>query len=238
MTYFNITGGKSSNISCFLFTFPSYCCQHVTKRIVQRTWDWTVWNLIPTADHMYHWCHIPSCLTLRKKATIHHVITMLATSKNVLFPCHNHLLTTGTDNPFPSRRSNDNQSVGLSVSVVSRWLWPGNRTFSEMANVVVTWWIVFFWRSVSSPRNDGHLLEQKLWPEWLKLPDTCMICPLYFLGGNKIAQACISIVLYRLNHLSTYFSGVNLFSVVVNSILLLFFWCWPTVFSLALALRQ
>ena len=32
-------------------------------------------------------------LTLRKKATIHQVTTMLATSKDVLFPGHNHLLT-------------------------------------------------------------------------------------------------------------------------------------------------
>ena len=29
-----------------------------------------------------------------KKATIHQVTTMLATSKNVLFPGHNHLLKT------------------------------------------------------------------------------------------------------------------------------------------------
>ena len=34
-----------------------------------------------------------------KKATIHQVTTMLDTSKHVLFPGHNHLLTTGTDNP-------------------------------------------------------------------------------------------------------------------------------------------
>ena len=34
-----------------------------------------------------------------QKATIHQVITMLATSKNVLFPGHNHLLTTGADDP-------------------------------------------------------------------------------------------------------------------------------------------
>ena len=34
---------------------------------------------------------------LHKKATIHQVTTMLATSENVLFPGHNHLLTTGTD---------------------------------------------------------------------------------------------------------------------------------------------
>ena len=37
--------------------------------------------------------------SLCAKATIHQVTTMLATSKNVLFPGHNHLLTTGTDDP-------------------------------------------------------------------------------------------------------------------------------------------
>ena len=42
--------------------------------------------------------------TLRKKATIHQVTTMLATSKNVLFPGHNHLLTTGTDDSLMLRR--------------------------------------------------------------------------------------------------------------------------------------
>ena len=34
-----------------------------------------------------------------QKATIHQVTTMLATSKNVLFPGHNYLLTTNTDDP-------------------------------------------------------------------------------------------------------------------------------------------
>ena len=38
-------------------------------------------------------------IPLRKKATIHQVTTMLATFKNVLFPGHNHLLTTATDDP-------------------------------------------------------------------------------------------------------------------------------------------
>ena len=37
--------------------------------------------------------------SLHKKATIHQVTTMLATSKKVLFPGQNHLLTTGTDDP-------------------------------------------------------------------------------------------------------------------------------------------
>ena len=39
-------------------------------------------------------------MTLRyhsTKNTIHQVTTMLATSENVLFPGHNHLLTTGAD---------------------------------------------------------------------------------------------------------------------------------------------
>ena len=34
-----------------------------------------------------------------KKATMNQVTTMLATSKKVLFPDHNHLLTTSTDDP-------------------------------------------------------------------------------------------------------------------------------------------
>ena len=34
-----------------------------------------------------------------KKATIHQVTTMLVTSKNIPFPGHNHLLTTGADKP-------------------------------------------------------------------------------------------------------------------------------------------
>ena len=38
-------------------------------------------------------------LSLRKKATIHQVTTMLATSINVLFTGHNHLLITSTDDP-------------------------------------------------------------------------------------------------------------------------------------------
>ena len=40
---------------------------------------------------------IKQVLSLCKKSTIHQLSTMLATSKNVLFPGNNHLLTTGTD---------------------------------------------------------------------------------------------------------------------------------------------
>ena len=47
---------------------------------------------------MYHslLCMVNS---LCKKATIHQVTTMLATSKNVLFPDHNHLLITSAGDP-------------------------------------------------------------------------------------------------------------------------------------------
>ena len=44
-------------------------------------------------------CTSITCTTQRKKATIHQQTTMLSTSKNVPFPGHNHLLTTGADDP-------------------------------------------------------------------------------------------------------------------------------------------
>ena len=43
---------------------------------------------------MKAWCKVPDT---EQKNTIHQVTTMLATSKNVLFPGPNHLLTTSTD---------------------------------------------------------------------------------------------------------------------------------------------
>ena len=86
--------------------------------------------------------------TLCKKATIHQVTTMLATSKNVLFPSHNRLPTTGADDRTLWLSPEHQQGEGSSVPVVSRWLWPGNRTFSEVANMVVTWWIVAFFLPV------------------------------------------------------------------------------------------
>ena len=59
--------------------------------------------------------------TLCKKITIQQVITMLATSKVVLFPCHNHLLTTS--------RSTDDPSFDQLIIKVSihqyRWLAGG-----------------------------------------------------------------------------------------------------------------
>ena len=48
-----------------------------------------------------------------------------------------------------SRSSGDYQNVWSSAPVVSKWLGRGNRTFLEVASVVVTCWIVFFFCAVS-----------------------------------------------------------------------------------------
>ena len=87
---------------------------------------------------------------------MHQVTTILAISKDVLFPGHNQLLTTSTALHFdyrPNTREGDNQSVRSSVLVVSSWLSPGNRTFLEVASMVVNWWIVAFLCSVSRCPN-------------------------------------------------------------------------------------
>ena len=80
------------------------------------------------------------CLTLGEKATIHQVTTMLATSKNVLYPGHNHLLTTSTYDPSLA----DTRAIIKVLDHQCWWLWPLNRTFLEVDSMVVTWWIVAF----------------------------------------------------------------------------------------------
>ena len=62
------------------------------------------WPLIK--QDMNFWCKFSIMnfqskvsVSLCKKATIQQVTTMLATSENVLFPGHNHLLTTSPDDP-------------------------------------------------------------------------------------------------------------------------------------------
>ena len=74
---------------------------------------------------------------------------MLATSKNVLFPGHNHLLTTGADDPTTLIIT----LVGAQaiIKVAGRkhhWLAGGYDLeighFLEVGSMVVTWWIVAF----------------------------------------------------------------------------------------------
>ena len=120
-------------------TFFTMLCLGMTKQIVQDDLK-TIWL-------------IPNLLTLPRKATIHQVTTMLATSKNVLFPvitaCYPPILMTLHSDYHPRWCSGDNQSVRSSVKVVSTWLWSENRTFWEVASMVVTWWIVAFLGNVS-----------------------------------------------------------------------------------------
>ena len=65
---------------------------------------------------------------------------MLATSKKVLFPGHNHLLTTSTDNCSLTGA----QAIIKVSGHQYQWLagGTGNRTFLEIAGMDVTWGIV------------------------------------------------------------------------------------------------
>ena len=73
-------------------------------------------------------------VSLRKKATIHQVTTMLGISKNVLYPGHNHLLTTSTDDP--RWRSDDKVSV-----LQYQWLPGGYDLEIEHFSKWLAWWL-------------------------------------------------------------------------------------------------
>ena len=90
-------------------------------------------------------------------------------SKNVLFSGHNHLLTTGTDDPtLITDRVPEIISVRSSVPVVSRWLWPENRTFLEVVSTVLTWWMMAFLPSVSPTQISYQIIKtvSHLWGRW------------------------------------------------------------------------
>ena len=94
------------------------CCCMAARYLVDKTFgEWksvTFCYFRLSARRLYVHFHLCVCLsviwipqnilmiwheTLHKKATIHQVTTLQDTSKHVLFPGHNHLLTTGTDGP-------------------------------------------------------------------------------------------------------------------------------------------
>ena len=68
-------------------------------------------------------------------------------------------------NYHPCSCSGDNQSVESSVPVVNRLLWPGNRTFLEVASMVVTWWIVAFLHS-EKPCSFAHSSMFMPWQDY------------------------------------------------------------------------
>ena len=94
---------------------PSHCASIVTTSTLRANSHLVAYSTpveycticVIQALRLYHNADAPLivnskdrlCRSIHSEATIHQLATMLATSKNVLFPCHNHLLTTGTDDP-------------------------------------------------------------------------------------------------------------------------------------------
>ena len=67
-------------------------------------------------------------ITAKKKNTINQATTMLATSKNIPFPGHNHMLTTGTDD-LTLWLSLERQRVAFLLSGFA----PGNGNIVQIA---------------------------------------------------------------------------------------------------------
>ena len=59
------------------------------------------------------------------------------------------MLTTGTDDPSLASARAIIKVLGHQYRWLVWWLWPENRTFSEVTSMVVTWWIVAFLHTVS-----------------------------------------------------------------------------------------
>ena len=68
-------------------------------------------------------------------------------------------------NYHPRCHSVDDQSVGSSAPVVSRWLGPGNRLRLEVDSMVVSWWIVAF-------LHCDRWCDEHAGDQWMKLYKT------------------------------------------------------------------
>ena len=115
-------------------------------------------------------------ITQHKEAIIHQLTTMISTSKKsyfkVITTCYSQVLMTlhfnyhhpniqrvGLNIFYWSIQKDQTWqncdvslllNVGSSAPLVSKWLWPGNRTFLEVDSMVVSLWIVAFLPSVSA----------------------------------------------------------------------------------------
>ena len=83
-------------------------------------------------------------LTQRIKATIHQLTTMLSTSKNNLFPGHNHLLNTGTDDPTLIITLAGTQTIIKVKSHQHQWL-PGGYEGDLKMRRWIAWWLAGEW---------------------------------------------------------------------------------------------
>ena len=75
-----------------MVTFHTHICdiKHLDGRLKHG-------KMVVQAKEILRYMYVSDLHSLCKQATIHQVTTMLATSKNGLFPGHNHLLIIGTD---------------------------------------------------------------------------------------------------------------------------------------------
>ena len=79
---------------------------------------------VSVKDFFVRWTMAPEArLTQCKKATIHQLTTMLATSKDVLFPSPNHLLTTSADDLTLKLSSKHQQGWQLKWTTSFSKLW-------------------------------------------------------------------------------------------------------------------
>ena len=72
--------------------------RYIINALSTVQWEYTLlleWREVHALDHN----PTSSFSSTVQMSTVHQVTTMLATSKNVLFLGHNHLLTTGTNDP-------------------------------------------------------------------------------------------------------------------------------------------
>ena len=135
------------NVPCFRTTSGRWPALEAWKPIGRNL---VVFRIQTSSKHQWMMLQVN---IVRKKISGHctekPLSTMLDTCKNVLFPGHNHLLTTGTDDPTLLIIAWALVRVIIKVSGhqhwwLAGWLWPGNRTFLEVASMVVSWWIVAF----------------------------------------------------------------------------------------------
>ena len=93
--HFYVPTGVSVGIYGHTYTLATHTDTHPVTPVSphcaqpQLFYSWQVWTTFTMQD----------ALPLGKTTTIHQVTTMPATSKNVLFPGHINLLTTGADDP-------------------------------------------------------------------------------------------------------------------------------------------
>ena len=85
-------------ISCMVISWKDYAFSANYARWASHQAKWAKRGRKNTVN-MYPNIQILHIQAQRKKATIHQPTTMLSTSKNVLFPGHNYLLTTSADDP-------------------------------------------------------------------------------------------------------------------------------------------